>query len=90
MRRQGLTSPSTPGGWRPATGALLPELWGQGPFPQGDPLGPLLSDLLLQAVAQQLQEVEGLNLNAWYLDHGTLVGPREALQEAWDLLVAQS
>ena len=49
---------------------------------QGDPPGPLLSALLLQPVTQQLQEVEGLNLNAWYLENRTLVRSREALQES--------
>ena len=56
---------------------------------QGNHLGSLLFALLLQPVAQQPQEVEGLHLNAWYQDDRTLVGSREALQEAWDLLVAE-
>ena len=53
---------------------------------QGDLLGPLLFALLLQPVAQQLQEVEGLHLNTWYLDDGTLVGNLQALQAARDIL----
>ena len=38
---------------------------------QEDPLGPLLFVLLLQPVAQRLQAVKGLHLNAWYLHNGT-------------------
>ena len=67
-------------------GALLPELRevisSEAGVQQGDPPGPLLSALLLQPVTQQLQEVEGLNLNAWYLENRTLVRSREALQES--------
>ena len=40
-------------------------------------------------MAQQLQELEGLHLNTWYLDHGTLVGTLQALQAAWDILVEE-
>ena len=50
---------------------------------------PPLFSLLLQPVAERLQEVDGLELNVWYLDDGTLVGTREALQEAWDLIVRE-
>ena len=49
---------------------------------QGDPLGPLLFSLLLQPMAEQLHEVDGLIFNSWYLDDGTLVGTRAALQAA--------
>ena len=56
---------------------------------QGDPLGPLLFSIMAQPVVERLQEVEGLVQNAWYLDDGILVGTREALVEAWDLLVAE-
>ena len=56
---------------------------------QGDPLGPLLFSLVEQPVIEQLQEIEGLNQNSWYLDDGLLVGTKEALSEAWDLLVRE-
>ena len=56
---------------------------------QRDPLGRLLFSLLLQPVLKELGEVEGLHMNAWYLDDGTLVGLKAALQQAWDLLTAQ-
>lgn len=56
---------------------------------QGDPLGPLLFSLTLQPVLEKVQEVEGLVQNSWYLDDGMLVGRKEALVKAWDLLVAE-
>ena len=52
-------------------------------------MGPLLFMLLLQSVVQQLQEVERLNLNIWYLDNGTLVKTLPALWAAWDILVEE-
>ena len=45
---------------------------------QGNPLATLLFSHLPQPVAKQLQRVEGLVLNAWYLN-GTLVGSRDTL-----------
>ena len=53
---------------------------------QGDLLWPPLFVLLLHPFLKELQEVEGLFLNIWYLDDRTLCGTRAALQEAWDLL----
>lgn len=51
---------------------------------QGDPLGPLLFSLVLRKVTRQLQQQlraqdKTLDLNAWYLDDGTLVGQRAVL-----------
>ena len=43
---------------------------------QGDPLGPLGFALTLHPIVKRIKaEVPTLNLNAWYLDDGTLCGP---------------
>ena len=46
----------------------------EGGVQQGNPLGPPLFALLLHPVAKKLQEVDGLVLNTWYMDNGTLIG----------------
>ena len=47
---------------------------------QSDPLGPLLSALVLRKVIKQLRlKHRDLALGAWYLDDGALVGPRSTL-----------
>ena len=56
--------------------------------PQNCPLK-LCFALLLQPVLLKVQDVQGLSLNAWYLDDGNLVGSRAALQESWDILVQE-
>ena len=55
---------------------------------QGDPLAPLLFALVLQPIVEMLQGV-GLDLNAWYLDDGTLVGGQEELQAALDIMLKE-
>ena len=48
---------------------------------QGDPLGPLGFALTLQPMIEHKEEVPGLNINAWYLDDGTLCGsPNDQLE----------
>ncbi len=50
---------------------------------QGDPLGPLLFALTLHPIVEKIhQEVPNLNINAWYLDDGTLCGSPNDLQLA--------
>ena len=50
---------------------------------QGDPLGPLGFALTLQPIVERIKaEVQGLNINAWYLDEGTLCGTPDDLVEA--------
>ena len=56
---------------------------------QGDPLGPFLFALTQQPVIKLLQEVESLVENCWFLDDGTLIGTKEALIQAWDILVKE-
>ena len=50
---------------------------------QRDPLGPLGFALTLQPIMESIMaEVPGLNINAWYLDDGTLCGTPDDLVEA--------
>ena len=56
-------------------------------FHQGDPLASLLFSLVLHLVVVLiLQEVPTLDINAWFLDDGTLVGCREDLRKAVDII----
>ena len=53
---------------------------------QEDPLGPLDFFLTLHPIIERIQaEAPSLALNAWYLDDGTMVGPREGLSAALDI-----
>ena len=50
---------------------------------QGDPLGPLGFALTLQPIIEHIRdEVPGLNINAWYLDDGSLCGSAAVLAKA--------
>ena len=40
-------------------------------------------------MVELLEEVEGLELNSWFLDDRELMGTRAALQQAWDILVRE-
>ena len=56
-------------------------------FHQGDPLASLLFALVLHPIILQIEaEVPTLDLNAWYLDDGTLVGTEEELCKVVDIL----
>ena len=47
---------------------------------QGDPLGPLAFALALHPIVERIRrEIPGLNINAWYLDDGTLCRSAEDL-----------
>ena len=61
-------------------------------FQQGDPLAPLLFSLVLQPIIERIQ-AEALDergappaLNVWYLDDGTIVGTRQQLATAVDII----
>ncbi len=50
---------------------------------QGDPLGPLSFALALYPIVERIKrEVPDLQINAWYLDDGTLVGTADELNAA--------
>ena len=54
---------------------------------QGDPLGPLFFSLLLRRVSDEIRHRwPNLNLHAWYLDDGTLIGHRESLLQILEYL----
>ena len=53
----------------------------------GDPLASLLFSLALQPIIKIIaQRVPRIRVNAWYLDDGAIVGKKEELQEAVDIL----
>ena len=57
---------------------------------QGDPLGPLLFSLVLQIVIKIIKERwPNLEINAWYLDDGTLVGTKEDLLQILTFLKSE-
>ena len=57
---------------------------------QGGPLAALLFALVLMAVLNLIkEEVPDLDVNAWYLDDGDLVGTKEQLQQAVDILLRE-
>ena len=50
---------------------------------QGDPLGPLLFSLTFHPIMERIKrEIPDLNLNAWYLDNGTICGNPNNLMSA--------
>lgn len=56
---------------------------------QGDPLGPLLFSLVLHKLVRSFladSECSELLFNRWYLDDGTLAGPKDAVKHAIHLI----
>lgn len=54
---------------------------------QGDPLGPLLFSLLLHPIVEKIsQDVPGLRINGWYLDHGVLCGSLDDISSALSII----
>ena len=56
---------------------------------QGDPLGPLLFSLVLHKLVRSIavdSESSELLFNIWYLDDGTLAGPKDAVKHAIHLI----
>lgn len=54
---------------------------------QGDPLDPLGFALTLHSLVEHIQaEVTSLELNVWFLDDGTFIGPPSALSSALNIV----
>ena len=56
---------------------------------QGDPLGPLLSCLVLQKVVSAIAADSVCSerlFHAWYLDDGVIAGPRLAVEKALSII----
>ena len=49
---------------------------------QGDPLGPMLFALAIHPLVCQLSTIPGIDISAWYLDDGTLVGSQQGVCSA--------
>jgi len=56
---------------------------------QGDPLGPLLSSLVILQFIDAFKLWDFVQLNLWYLDDGTLVGKRSSLLSLLSLFSTQ-
>jgi ubiquitin carboxyl-terminal hydrolase 44/49 len=69
-------------------GKLLPFRSCRG-VQQGDPLGPFFFSLALKKMCTRLRATDGV-LSVWYLDDGTIVGPVDAVFEAWQLVQQES
>jgi hypothetical protein len=50
----------------------------------------LFSSAIHEMVREVSSTIEGLDLNAWYLDDGTLIGPIPKLMEALELIKRRS
>ncbi len=56
---------------------------------QGDPLGPLLFALTLRELLNAYTPPKELKLQLWYLDDGTIVGPRASVRELYNHIIAK-
>lgn len=55
---------------------------------QGDPLGPLLFTLTLHPLVQKIDSQCILDLHAWYLDDGTIIGDTLEMSKALSIIQA--
>lgn len=64
--------------------------WSKSGVQQGDPLGPLLFSLVLQLLVDKMKTTfPDLDLQAWYLDDGTIVGTKATLLLLLPILVEE-
>jgi len=61
-------------------------IWSETGVQQGDPLGPLLFCAAIHPIAEKINKECNLDINAWYMDDGNLLGDQEKLLRAWEIL----
>ena len=61
-------------------------IWSETGVQQGDPLGPLLFCAAIHPILEQIHRECGLDINAWYMDDGNLLGDPDKLLKAWEIL----
>ena len=54
---------------------------------QGDPLGSFLLAISANPIIKKIGEIDGIIANSWYLDDGNIIGPRDSLKRALEILV---
>jgi hypothetical protein len=62
------------------------NIWSEDGVQQGDPLGPLLFCAAIHPILEKINKECDLQINAWYMDDGNLLGNPEKLLMAWDIL----
>jgi hypothetical protein len=61
-------------------------IWSETGVQQGDPLGPLLFCAAIHPILEKINRECNLDINAWYMDDGNLLGSPEKLFKAWEIL----
>ena len=61
-------------------------IWSETGVQQGDTLGPLLFCTAIHPILEQIHRECGLDINAWYMDDGNLLGDPDKLLKAWEIL----
>jgi hypothetical protein len=65
-------------------------IWSQSGVQQGDPLGPLLFSIVLNQLTDKIQlSCPILLLNKWFCDDGTMIGSREEVVKALNIIIEE-